>query len=348
MKKVLLSGFVLGTLMLYGQAQVLIDENFNSLTVGTVGTPGAVPGQGSMYMSGGTSADYQIAVIDAAHANSLTIISGNGAPPATGSNTNNRFIWKDITTTAAPANDIVMMTFDIYTGPATGAGFIKGVLFDGTGTIGGLKYNYATKVLQGEARVNVQTTPPQTGTLTLNLPGGYTFPANTWVTVQYRYNKTSGAHQYLFTDGVNNSGGTYTGGNVTVGGATYPASVITGLVPLDSDFVSETAAGNTVANQASVDNWNVQFTNNATLGTVETGEAHPSSILSVYPNPTTDILNIKTDGKVKGVMVFDASGRIMNTSFNNNQVDVKSLESGAYIIRVETEKGISSEKFIKK
>lgn len=40
--------------------------------------------------------------------------------------------------------------------------------------------------------------------------------------------------------------------------------------------------------------------------------------------------------------------RKMDAQLSDNKVDVKNLESGAYIINVETTKGKSTEKFIKK
>ena len=73
-----------------------------------------------------------------------------------------------------------------------------------------------------------------------------------------------------------------------------------------------------------------------------------NNTITIYPNPTTDILNIKTDEKIKSVNIVDMTGRLLDVKFSENKVDVKDLESGAYIINVETAKGRSTEKFIKK
>ncbi len=83
-----------------------------------------------------------------------------------------------------------------------------------------------------------------------------------------------------------------------------------------------------------------------TLGTKEVSET--ASSLSVYPNPTSDILNIKTDSKIKSVTVFDMSGRKVKASFENNVLNVKDLQTGTYVINVETAEGKFSERFIKK
>ena len=69
--------------------------------------------------------------------------------------------------------------------------------------------------------------------------------------------------------------------------------------------------------------------------------------LSLYPNPTSDYLNF--NAKVSSVQIFDATGRkVTNINVDNNKVDVKNLEKGAYVIKFETEKGTQNEKFIKK
>lgn len=72
------------------------------------------------------------------------------------------------------------------------------------------------------------------------------------------------------------------------------------------------------------------------------------NMLSIYPNPTTDIINIKTDTKINAVSVTDLTGRKINVKLDGDKVDVRSLTAGTYLISVETKDGISTEKFIKK
>lgn len=70
--------------------------------------------------------------------------------------------------------------------------------------------------------------------------------------------------------------------------------------------------------------------------------------IKIFPNPTSDILNIKTDSKINSVSVFDISGKKVNVKLDGDKVDVRSLPAGTYLINVETKDGISTEKFIKK
>ena len=70
--------------------------------------------------------------------------------------------------------------------------------------------------------------------------------------------------------------------------------------------------------------------------------------LSIYPNPTTDVLNIKSQDKVLEASIFDVSGRRINAKLENGQINVNSLLKGNYILRIVTDKAIYQEKFIKK
>jgi hypothetical protein len=75
---------------------------------------------------------------------------------------------------------------------------------------------------------------------------------------------------------------------------------------------------------------------------------HENSTMSISPNPTSDILNIKTDSKIKAVSLVDMTGRKVEVKLNGSQVDVRSLTAGTYLITVETKEGTSTQKFIKK
>lgn len=70
--------------------------------------------------------------------------------------------------------------------------------------------------------------------------------------------------------------------------------------------------------------------------------------IAIYPNPTSDMLNIKSKDKVTAVSISDMSGKRIEARVINNTVDVRGLQSGTYIINVVTEAGNSSQKFIKK
>jgi len=87
-----------------------------------------------------------------------------------------------------------------------------------------------------------------------------------------------------------------------------------------------------------------------TTSSLSTSENLLSESLQVYPNPTSDYLNIKGSKKVSGVKVLDVSGRVVLSSDKAEQrIDVSQLVKGAYILTVKNTDGTSStHKFIKK
>ncbi|MDR6462380.1 T9SS type A sorting domain-containing protein [Chryseobacterium sediminis] len=70
--------------------------------------------------------------------------------------------------------------------------------------------------------------------------------------------------------------------------------------------------------------------------------------VSVYPNPVTDVIKITTSNKIKHVEVYDMSGKRIEVTLTGDQVNVRNLSSGAYLLNVETEGKNFTEKFIKK
>lgn len=70
--------------------------------------------------------------------------------------------------------------------------------------------------------------------------------------------------------------------------------------------------------------------------------------LTLYPNPATDALHIKSKEKVNNVEIYESSGRKISTEWDEDKVNVKNLNPGNYIINIETKEGKTTEKFIKK
>lgn len=71
--------------------------------------------------------------------------------------------------------------------------------------------------------------------------------------------------------------------------------------------------------------------------------------INIYPNPTTDFINILSDEKILDSEIFDASGRkIPISNVSDKKLDVKKLQKGVYFLRIKTSKGWITNKFIKK
>ncbi|WP_177762164.1 T9SS type A sorting domain-containing protein [Flavobacterium sp. I3-2] len=70
-------------------------------------------------------------------------------------------------------------------------------------------------------------------------------------------------------------------------------------------------------------------------------------VFSMYPNPTSDYLNIHTEEQILDVTIFNVQGRQVLKS-NENRLDVSNFTSGIYLIEVKTNSGKAVNKFIKK
>ncbi|WP_262147858.1 T9SS-dependent choice-of-anchor J family protein [Chryseobacterium foetidum] len=73
-----------------------------------------------------------------------------------------------------------------------------------------------------------------------------------------------------------------------------------------------------------------------------------SKTIALYPNPTSDFINFKTDAKIIKTEVYDLAGKNVNLPLKDNQLDVRKLPAGQYLINIETAEGKTTEKFIKK
>ncbi|MEC4049989.1 T9SS type A sorting domain-containing protein [Flavobacterium sp. SUN046] len=75
-------------------------------------------------------------------------------------------------------------------------------------------------------------------------------------------------------------------------------------------------------------------------GNLAVNEQITESAMTVYPNPATDYLNVKSDLKIKDVKIFDFNGRFINQiEFNNEKVYIGNLEPGIYITKISDEDG---------
>ncbi|MDM1554795.1 T9SS type A sorting domain-containing protein [Chryseobacterium indologenes] len=91
---------------------------------------------------------------------------------------------------------------------------------------------------------------------------------------------------------------------------------------------------------------NIKINEELALSVKETKTNSP--ILTLYPNPVTDIIKINTPNRIQHVKVYDFTGKRMNILLDGDQIDVKNLSAGTYLLNIETEGRNFTEKFIKK
>jgi len=81
-------------------------------------------------------------------------------------------------------------------------------------------------------------------------------------------------------------------------------------------------------------------------------DIHPSTagdMLSVYPNPATDQLNVTTDGlHIKTINILDVQGRVVKSVNTDNQasmtIDLGNIAGGIYLMQAITEEGTVTKK----
>lgn len=68
----------------------------------------------------------------------------------------------------------------------------------------------------------------------------------------------------------------------------------------------------------------------------------------LYPNPAKDILNIKTNHKIKSVIISDLLGRNQIISQkNSNEIDISTLNKGVYVVSIGLENKVLRYKLVK-
>lgn len=71
-----------------------------------------------------------------------------------------------------------------------------------------------------------------------------------------------------------------------------------------------------------------------------------SELFTIFPNPTTDFINIECDDRIENVKIIDMSGKVLISS-NNTKIDISDFQSGVYILIIKTKHNVLYEKIIK-
>ncbi|KAF2337064.1 T9SS type A sorting domain-containing protein [Flavobacterium daemonense] len=115
--------------------------------------------------------------------------------------------------------------------------------------------------------------------------------------------------------------------------------------------------GDTFANEANIYfDYNYPILTNkasSTFKALGTQDFEFSQYFNIYPNPVKDVLNIDSKNVIQkqSIQIFDILGQMIISVLdpeNASKIDVSRLQSGTYILKVKSDKGSSSFKFIKK
>ena len=129
-------------------------------------------------------------------------------------------------------------------------------------------------------------------------------------------------------------------------------------------MIAENATGNTRSIELDLEGYAnedvfIAFQNNTTNGYIlilddisilgaETAGVleNPLSSISVFPNPTCDILQINSTESILNATIYSVSGQFISNE-SGNTIDVSRLEAGYYFLTIETANGTSSTSFVK-
>lgn len=82
--------------------------------------------------------------------------------------------------------------------------------------------------------------------------------------------------------------------------------------------------------------------------TTSIGEIKNEIASKIYPNPCTNVLNIEAAGSAKFMAtVYDLAGRQVIAPAHQSNIDVSSLTTGVYMLRLNTEDGQQTTTFVK-
>lgn len=331
----------------FANAQEFFYDNYNTLTVGNIGTnlAGTVLGQGGYYTYGGTgatNATFQVVSDIPAQGN---VVQMTGSATATGT----WYLFKDITAGWAArtsGNNILNVEFDIYTGAATTSKNTARVYIfnsDGSTVLGGLSLNLETKAISGIAYYDPNNGGVNPiGTYSFNLGASnavVNLTASSWVRLGLSYDTVT-------KDVVWKGPGFYVG----VTGAT-PATGTT--APSEIDYLHTAGTGNTVSATSKFDNLTVRANATENLLGNSSFNSTVATFSNVYPNPVVDFASISlVDATINAITVMDINGRVVKSGNSNElataKIDLSDLTAGIYLMKIETDKGISTEKIIKK
>lgn len=116
--------------------------------------------------------------------------------------------------------------------------------------------------------------------------------------------------------------------------------------------IRETSATNTISNYSTTTSDHTPISANFNFikksGNSTGNQELQNTEISVYPGITSNILNIKTSGKISELIIFSISGEIvLRLNSDMNQINVSSLPTGIYQISIHTESGIKTTRFVK-
>ncbi|SHI84823.1 Por secretion system C-terminal sorting domain-containing protein [Cruoricaptor ignavus] len=308
--------------------QIIQKEDFEILNLGDLGSPanGVVAGQGNWYSQNGLPTDYQIVSYDEQHGKSIQLIGSKNKP---------KYVFKGNFSVAdlQEGNNIIKVTFDVHTGRnfPGGSGSLRSMLYEPNRWLAGIGIDYAT----GEARGYIQAKSTAGEGLHVVKLGKQKYPTDSWVSLGYYFDLVTGNAYFQTPEGTFGLPATLT----PIGG---------GSKPDEHDFMNYVpTTGSSIAHTIGFDNYSAEAIGTVPLGLREAISEERLKV-EIYPNPASEFINVISENIIKSVTIFDATGKSVKSEFSGKKLNLRHLSPGNYILKVQTDSEITTQKFIKK
>jgi hypothetical protein len=113
-------------------------------------------------------------------------------------------------------------------------------------------------------------------------------------------------------------------------------------------YISSNACGIGISTMAEVGFPNAHMVMRVT-GIALSVEEFSVSKVSISPNPTSDYVNIELhpSNTITSIEIYSITGKKVSNLEGNRRIDISNLQSGVYLLKVETINGTSTKKLIK-
>jgi len=308
-------------------AQVLYHETFDNLTLGDITNDpsGTTPGQGNWYVKLIGPATAKI-VTEPGKGNVLAIENGYSHV----SRGNLQTVWNNRTV----GNNILLAEYDFYADDVENSSRVWLFASDNAGLIDMLIHTQYNSALQSKEAVLYAIFPAQ-GTSTQYDQKGFNYTKK-WLNIKV-YVDYNTYKLYIHIPQLN----------------ILHAVSIKQVLPLNHIAFVSSLQKSFSGPFNKYDNIKITALKNVPPEVLSTN-TFLSEKFNLFPNPASNVVNISNSENriVNKVDIYDVTGKLINTQkFNNEteiQLNVEALNSGTYLLHLQTNEGIGVKKLVKK
>lgn len=311
-------------------AQIIYQENFNSLNTGNISSvinDPTIEGQGGWipfdaYGNQSTS-NFQIITDNGTNKYASVIGTNTGAVSYLLQNINSE--WQSRTA----GNNVFKVTQNFYTSSTNPTiGFTQmGILDSSTVPLLALKFYPSTGLIECSA-----TGSNYTSLNLISLSDNISLPYDSWNLIEMTYDSVTGNTSIKLPNGQ-----TFTQSNAMISSPEYLYYYMEQQIPNGQNVFD-----------IKLDDIAVEAVSQSTMGTADV-KINASSFV-VVNNPTKDFLKIRSSGKQANLEIYSMSGRkISSTSISSKEtsVNISNLEKSTYILKFTENGKITTKKIIK-